>query len=233
MAEYGFMLNYSCRGFAPLPACGGGWDDNGDTPVAVAQGNGGSVRQGTRSAGGPSRRAASPSRRGSLSPALETRVTASYGGHERATRDDFWTSPGASQVAVAMFGDGPSRRMDGQRVPRGVGAAALALAWNRQTEALRRAVGDAHGYVLEDAMPVLARAMSVAADSAVAIDLFSQEVERLRQVAAVAPSPVRFDAGDILCRHLSRDDEDEEEPPRNMRRRSSSVDGGSRGPVHN
>jgi len=35
---------------------------------------------------------------------------------------------------VALFGDGPSRRMDGQRVPRGVGAAALASAWNRQTE---------------------------------------------------------------------------------------------------
>jgi len=64
--------------------------------------------------------------------------------------------------------------MDGQRVPRGVGAAALASAWNRQTEALRRAVHDAHGYVLEDAMPVLARAMSVAADSAAAFDLFTQ-----------------------------------------------------------
>ena len=82
-------------------------------------------------------------------------------------------------------------------------------------------------------MPVLARAMSVAADSAVAFDLFSQEVEPLRQVAAVPPSPVRFDAGDILGRRLSRDEEDEEEPPRNMRRRSSSVDGGSRGPARN
>jgi len=51
--------------------------------------------------------------------------------------------------------------MDGQRVPRGVGEAALASAWNRQTEALRRAVRDAHGCVLEDAMPVLTRAMSV------------------------------------------------------------------------
>jgi len=123
---------------------------------------------------------------------------------------------------VALFGDGPSRRMDGQRVPRGVGAAALASAWNRQTEALRRAVRDAHGYLLEDAMPVLARAMSVAADSAAPFDLFYQDVERLRQVEAVPPLPVRYDAGDILGRRLSRDDEDEEEkPPRNMRRRSS------------
>jgi len=123
--------------------------------------------------------------------------------------------------------------MDGQRVTRGVGAAALASAWNRQTEALRRAVCDAHGYVLEDAMPVLARAMSVAADSAAACDLFAQEVERLRQVAAVPPSPVHVDAGGILGRHLSRDDEDEEESPPSMRCRSSSVDGGSRGHFRN
>jgi len=34
---------------------------------------------------------------------------------------------------------------------------------------------------------VLARAMSVAADSAAAFDLLSQKVERLRQVAAVPP----------------------------------------------
>jgi len=94
-------------------------------------------------------------------------------------------------------------------------------------------VRDAHGYVLEDAMPVLARAMSVTADSAAAFDLFTQEVERLRQVAAVPPSPVRFDAGDILGRRHSRDDEDEEEFPRNMRRRSSSVVGGSRGHFRN
>jgi len=187
---------------------------------------------GTRAAGGPSRRAASPSRR-SLSPVRETRVTAASGGHARPAQEDVWTSPKAFQAAVALFGDGPSRRMDGQRVPRGVGAAALASAWNRQTEALRRAVRDAHGYVLEDAMPVLARAMSVAADSAAAFDLFTQEVERLRQVAAVPPSPVRFDAGDIRGRRHSRDDEDEEESPRNMHRRSSSVDGGSRGHFRN
>jgi len=98
---------------------------------------------------------------------------------------------------------------------------------------LRRAVRHAHGYVFEDAMPVLARAMSVAADSAAAFDLFTQEVERLRQVAAVPPSPVRFDAGDILGRRLSRNDGDEEESPRSMRRRSSSVDGGSRGHFRN
>jgi len=233
LAEYGFMLNYPCRGFASLLACGGGSEDDGETPVAAAQGNGGFVRQGTRSAGGPSRRAASPSLRGSLSPVRETRVAAASGVHEHSTLEDVWTSPEAFQAAVALFGDGPIRRIDGQRVPRGVGAAALALSWSRQTEALRRAVRDAHGYVLVDAMPVLARAMSVAADSVVAFDLFSQEVECLRQVAAVPPSPVRFDADDILGRRLSHDDEDEEVPPPNMRRRSSSVDGGSRGPARN
>jgi len=163
----------------------------------------------------------------------ETRVTAASSGHARPAQEDVWTPPEAFQAAVALFGDGQSRRMDGQRVPRGVGAAALASAWNRQAEALRRAVRDAHGYVLEDAMPVLARAMSVSADSAAAFDLFTQEVERLRQVAAVPPSPVRFDAGEILGRRHSRDDEDEEESPRNMRRRSSSVDGGSRGHFRN
>ena len=63
MAEYGFVLNYPCRSFASLPAYGGGSDDDGDKPAAVAQGNCGLVRQGTQSAGGPSRRAGSPSRR--------------------------------------------------------------------------------------------------------------------------------------------------------------------------
>jgi len=70
-------------------------------------------------------------------------------------------------------------------------------------------------------MPVLAPAMSAAAHSEVSFDLFSQDVERFRQVAAVPPSPVLFDAGEILGRRLRRDDEDEEEPPRDMRRRSS------------
>ena len=64
------------------------------------------------------------------------------------------------------------------------------------------------------------------------MDLFTQGVERLRQVSAVPPSPVRFDAGDIFGRRHSRDDEDEESP-RNMRRRSSSVDGASRGHFRN
>jgi len=233
LAEYGFMSNYPCRGFASLPACGGGSHDDGKTPVAAAHGNGGFFREGTRSAGEPSRRSASPSRRGSLSPVRETRVAAASGGHERSRLEDVWTSPETFQAAVALFGDGPSRHIDGQRVPRGVGAAALALAWNRQMEALRRAVRDAHGHVLEEALPDLARAMSMAADSAVAFNLFSQEVERLRQVAAVPPSPKCFDAGDILGLSLSFDDEDEAEPPRNMRRRSSSVDGGSRGPARN
>ena len=227
-SEYGFSLNHPCRGFASLPACSGGSDDDGDTPAAAAQGNGGYVRQETRAAGEHSRRAASPSRR-SLSPVPEARATAASRGHARSTLDDVWTSPEAFQAAVALFGNGSSRHMDGQRVPRGVGAAALASARNRQTEALRRAVRDAHGYVLEDAFPVSAQAMSVAADSAAAFDLFSQEVERLRKVAAAPPSAVRFDAGDILGRRLSRDDENEEEPPRNMRRRSSSVEEGSQG----
>jgi len=77
---------------------------------------------------------------------------------------------------------------------------------------------------------VLARATSVAADSAAAFDLFRHEVERLREVAVVPPSTVRFDAGDILCRRASRDGEDEKEPPRIMRCRSLSVDADSRGP---
>jgi len=173
LAEYGFMLNHPCRGFASLPVRGGGSDDDGDTPAAAAQGNGGFVRQGTRAAAGPSGRAASPNRR-SLSPVRETRVTTASGRHARSTQEDVWTEAEAFQAAVALFGDGPSRRMDGQRVPRGVGAAALASASNRQTEALRRAVRDAHGDVLEDAMPVLARAVSVAADSAAAFDLFAR-----------------------------------------------------------
>ena len=53
-AEYGFVLNDPCRDSASVPACGGGSDDDGDTPVAAAQGSGGFVRQGTRAAGGPS-----------------------------------------------------------------------------------------------------------------------------------------------------------------------------------
>jgi len=186
MAKYGFMLIPPCRGFACLPVGGGRSDDDGDRPVAAAQGNTGFVRQGTPAAGRLSRRASSPSRR-SLSPVRETRVTAASGGHARPAQEDVWTSPEAFQAAVALFADGQSRRMDGQRVPCGVEAAALASAWNRQTEALRRAVRDAHGYVLEDAMPVLAQAMSVAADSAAAFDLLTQEVERLRQVAECRP----------------------------------------------
>jgi len=74
--------------------------------------------------------------------------------------------------------------------------------------------------------------MRVAADSAVAFDVIFQEVERHPEEAAVPPSPVRFDAGGVLGRRLSRDDEDEEEPPRNMCRRSSLVDCGGRRPAH-
>jgi len=231
-AEYGFLLHHACRRFASLPACGGGSNDDGHTPVAAAQGKGGFVRQGERAAGRHLRRAAAPSRR-SLSPVRETRATAASGGHGRSTLEDVWTSPEAFHAAVALFGDGPSHGMDGQRVPRGVAAAPQASAWKRRTEAFRRSVRAADGYVLEDAMPVLAGAMSVAADSAASFDLFSQEVERLPGVAEVPPSPVRFDAGDILGRRLSREDHDEEEPPRNMRRRSSLVDKGSREQFHN
>ena len=231
-SEYGFVLSHPCRGYASLPACGRGSDDDGDTPAAAARCYGGFFRQGTRAAGRSSLRAASPIHR-SLSPVRETRVTATSEGHARSTLKEVWTPPEASQAASALFGDGPSRRLDGQRVLPGVGAAALAWAWNRQTEALRRAVRDAHVYVPDDAMPVWARAMSVAADSAAALDLFSQEVRRLGQVAGAPPSPVRFDAGDNLGRPLSRDDEDEEEPRRNMRRRSSAVDEGSRGHFRN
>jgi len=94
LAEYGFMLNHPCRGFASLPVCGGGSADDGDTPAAAAQGNGGFVRQRTRAAGGLSRRAASPSRR-SLSPVRKTRVTTASGGHARSTQEDVWTFPEA------------------------------------------------------------------------------------------------------------------------------------------
>jgi len=178
-SECDFTLNYPCRGFASRSAGGGGTDDEGESPAAAAQGNGGFVRRGSRSAGGPSRRAASPSRRVLLSPVRETRVAAASEKHERSPLEDVWTSAEVLQAAVALFGDVPSRRIDGQRVPRGGGTAALALAWRRETEALRRAVRDAHGCVLEESMPVLSRAMSVVADSAVAFDLFLQKVERL------------------------------------------------------
>ena len=70
--------------------------------------------------------------------------------------ENFWTSAEAFQAALVLFADVPSRRINGQRVPLGVETAALALAWHRQTEALRRVVRDAHVYVLGDSMPVLA-----------------------------------------------------------------------------
>jgi len=139
-AEYGFTLNYPCQGFASRSAWGAGTGDEKESPAAAAQGNGGFFRRGTRPAGGPSRRAASPSRRGSLSPVREKRVASSSGGNERSQLEDMWTSVEALQAATALFGEAPSRRRDGQRVPRGVGTAALALALYRQTEAVRRAV---------------------------------------------------------------------------------------------
>jgi len=88
LSEYGFMLNCPCRGFALLPACGRGSDKDGERLAAAAQDNGGFVRHGTRSAGGTSRRAASPSLRGSLSPVRVTRAAAASGGHERSTLED-------------------------------------------------------------------------------------------------------------------------------------------------
>jgi len=92
MSEYEFMLNHPCRGSACVPVGGGGSDDDGDTPVAAAQGSAGFVRQGTRAAGGPSHRAASHSRR-SLSPVCVTRVTAASGGNALPAQEDVWTSP--------------------------------------------------------------------------------------------------------------------------------------------
>ena len=139
-AKDGFTLNYPCQGFASRSAWGAGTGDENESPAAAAQGNGGFVRRGTRPAGGPSRRAASPSRRGSLSPVREKRVASSSRGNERSQLEDMWTSVEALQAATALFVEAPSRRRDGQRVPRGVGTAALALAWYRQTEAVRRAV---------------------------------------------------------------------------------------------
>jgi len=95
-SEYGFTLNYPCRGFASRSAWGGGTDDEGESPAAAAQGNGGFVRHRTRSAGGPSRRAASPSRRGSLSPVRETRVACGGSRHHlfgsSSRRSDLLTS---------------------------------------------------------------------------------------------------------------------------------------------
>ena len=74
----------------------------------------------------------------------ETRVVSESGGHERSQLEDVWTSVEAFQTGTALFGKAPSRHIDGQREPRGVGAAAFALAWHHQTEALRRDARDAH-----------------------------------------------------------------------------------------
>jgi len=187
------------------------------------------MRQGKGSDGGSSRRAASLRLRGSLSPVHETRVAVSSGGSELSPLGDDWESPEAFKAAVALFCDVARRLRDGQRVPRGVKAAASASAWPHKTEALRLEVRDSQGYFLQASIPVLARAMSVVADCIVAFDLFLKKVERLRQVAVLPPPPVCFEAGAILGRRDTRDEEDEKEPPRNMRRHSSSVDGDGRG----
>jgi len=85
-ADYGFPMNYPCRGFALRSAWRAGTDEEGESPAATAQGNGGLVRRGTRPADGPSRRAASPSRRGSLAPVREAGVASAPGRHERSQR---------------------------------------------------------------------------------------------------------------------------------------------------
>jgi len=154
----------------------------------------------------------------------EASVASAFGGHEHSKTEDVWSSVEAFEAATALSRQGPSRRRDGQRVPRGVRTPALASAWHRRTEALRPEVRHAHGYFFEGAMTVWALAMSAAAESAAAFDLFRQEVARLRHVAVVPPTPVRFDAGDILGWRSSRNGEDETELSRNMRRCSSSVD---------
>jgi len=127
-AEYGITLTYLRRRFALRPSWGVGADDEGESPAAETQGNGGFVRRGARPACGPSRLIASPSCRGSLSPVRETRVPTAPGVQERSLFEDVWTSHEAFQAAVALFGEAPSRRNDEQRVPRGIGAAALASA---------------------------------------------------------------------------------------------------------
>jgi len=154
----------------------------------------------------------------------EASVASASRGHEHSKTEDVWSSVEAFEAATVLSLQGPSRRRDGRRVPRGVRTPALASAWHRRTEALRPEVRHAHGYFLEGAMTVWALAMSAAAEWAAAFDLFRQEVARLRQVAVVPPTPVRFDAGDILGWRSSRDGEDETELSRNMRRCSSSVD---------
>jgi len=230
-AEHDFSLKYPFRDFASRSACGACTDDDGESPAAPAQGNGWFVLRGTQMAGGPSLRAALPSRRGSLSAMRETCLAPGSGGQEHPQHEYVWTWAEAVQAASKLFGDAPIRRIDGQQVPCGVGAAALALAWLRPTESLCRAVRYASCYVLEDAIPVFFRAISAAADCAAAFDLLREEVERLRQVAVVPHSPVRFDGGDILGRRDSCDSEDEEEPPSSMRRRSLSLDADGRGPA--
>jgi len=83
-ADYGLALRYPCRGFASRSVWGAGTDDEGESPASTAQGNGGFVRRETRPADGSSRRAASPSRCGSLSPVRETGVASAPGGLERS-----------------------------------------------------------------------------------------------------------------------------------------------------
>jgi len=67
MSEYGFTLSYSRRGFASRSAWGAATDNERKSHAAAAQGSGGLVLRGTHPVNGPSRRAASPSRRGLLS----------------------------------------------------------------------------------------------------------------------------------------------------------------------
>ena len=139
-----------------------------------------------------------------------------------------WKSDAAYNSAVALFRSGPVEQMVDDCVPRGTTAAALACAWYTQMEALRGAVRDADGMTLDEAMPLIARAVGQATDLAVAFDEFRRSVDRLRPLEVAAVSPARFNAGAILGRRASRDDvDDEEEDTRGRRRRSSSVEGGA------
>jgi len=83
-ADYGLALSCPCRGFASRSVWGAGTDDEVQSPASTAQGNGWFVRREKRPADEPARRAASPSRCGSLSPVRETGVASAPGGHERS-----------------------------------------------------------------------------------------------------------------------------------------------------
>jgi len=90
-AEHGFTKN-PCWDIASGPTWGAGTDDEGDSPAAVAPGNGGCVRRGPLPAGRSSRRAAYSRRRGSLCAVREARIASASGGHERVQLKDVRTT---------------------------------------------------------------------------------------------------------------------------------------------